>query len=165
MNLQLLAQMNTELVAASAAEWTALAGGIAGAGDQLVRGRQEVEDAWRSGTAAEAARQRATVLVTEVSAAEPPCRQIGVALQQHADTARALQVSLQQIVAAATGQGLIVNLAAGTVFAPAAVVSVFGAAAGAQLVAVYTAQLQALLAQAVALDARTAGVLGANQPR
>jgi hypothetical protein len=38
-------------------------------------------------------------------------------------------------------------------------------AGAAQLVAFYSAQMQAVLAQAVALDVNTAGVISANLPR
>jgi len=165
LTLQVLRDTDAAAVAAAAGEWLALADEIDDGAEELIRGSRDLEHAWPQGTAAEAAWRRAAVLRAEVSNAYAPCRRIGQALRELADTVRALQESLRQVVEAATAQGLRVDLAAGTVTAPAQMYA--GTSRPdliAQQVSGYVGQLRSVLDQAAELDARTANLIAINLP-
>jgi len=165
LTLQVLQQANPDAIAAGAGEWLALAEAIDNTAEELIRNTRDLQDVWRSGSAAEASWQRAAVLRAEVSNAEPPSRRIGQALREHADTIRSLQESLRQISASASGAGLQVDLAAGTVTAPP---EMYAATTRpdlvAQTVSGYVGQFQSVLDQAADLDARTTNLITINLP-
>jgi hypothetical protein len=163
--LRVLRDTDAAAVAAAAGEWLALADGIDDSAEELIRGSRDLEHAWPRGAASEAAGRRAAVLRAEVSNAYAPCRRIGQALREHADTVRALQESLRQVTESATAAGLRVDIAAGTVTAPA---RMYAGTSRPDLVARqvsgYVGQLRSVLDQAAELDARTANMIAVNLP-
>jgi hypothetical protein len=162
MTLQVLSEVSAERVAASAQAWLSMAQDLDDTTEDLIRGSRDLEDVWPSGTSAQ---RKVAGLRTEASNAYQPCRRVAEALRQHADTVRGLQQMLREITAEATGQGLAVDIAAGTVTAPPGrYTDTASAQAAAQQINAYVRQLEALLDQAVQLDERTASVVGAGLP-
>lgn len=165
LTLKILWDTSADAIAARASAWSAMAEDIDNAAEEVIRGTREIEDVWPSGPAAEAATKRAAELRAEVSNAYNPCRRIGLALREHADTVRALQESLRNVTTSAGAQGLDVDIAAGTVTAPRHMYDETTAPhLVAQTVSSYVGQLQGILDRAVESDDRTANLITINLP-
>ncbi|MEV4705266.1 alpha/beta hydrolase [Actinoplanes sp. NPDC049316] len=165
LTLKLLWDTSPEAIATRAAAWTDMAQDIDDAAEEVIRGSRDIEDVWPSGPAAEAAWKRAAELRAEVSNAYHPCRRIGQALREHADTVRALQEQLRGITTSAARAGLDVDIATGTVTAPQRMYDETTAPhTVAQQVSAYVGQLQGVLDRAAESDERCAGVIAANLP-
>jgi hypothetical protein len=165
LTLQHLYDAGAERVAASAQAWLGLAEDLDNTTENLIRGSRELEDVWPAGAAAQAAHRRVAELRAEAGHAYQPCRRIGEALREHADTLRSLQQLLREITAEAAGRGFDVDIATGAVRAPQHVDA--GTTAPhvvAQQVNAYVHQLQGVLDRAADLDRRTSAVLAANLP-
>ena len=160
LTLKLLWDTSPEAIATRAAAWTDMAEDIDDAAEEVIRGSRDIEDVWPSGPAAGAAELRA-----EVSNAYNPCRRIGQALREHADTVRALQEQLRGITASAAEAGFDVDIAAGTVTAPQRMYDeTTSPHLVAQQVSGYVGQLQGVLDRAVESDDRCAGTISVNLP-
>jgi Alpha/beta hydrolase len=165
LTLKLLWDTSPEAIATKSAAWTDMAEDIDNAAEEVIRGSRDIEDVWPSGPAAEAAWKRAAELRAEVSNAYNPCRRIGQALREHADTVRALQEQLRGITASAAEAGFDVDIAAGTVTAPQRMYDeTTSPHLVAQQVSGYVGQLQGVLDRAVESDERCATTIGINLP-
>ena len=165
LTLKLLWDTSPEAIATKAAAWTDMAEDIDNAAEEVIRGSRDIEDVWPSGPAAEAAWKRAAELRAEVSNPYNPCRRIGQALREHADTVRALQEQLRGITTSAAQAGLDVDIAAGTVTAPQRMYDeTTSPHLVAQQVSGYVGQLQGVLDRAVESDERCADAIAVNLP-
>ncbi len=163
--LQALFDANTDKVQAAAQAWTAMADALDDACENLIKGTQDLEYQWPDGQAAEAAHAKNRETRNEASNAVPPCRVIGRALREYADTIRSLQHHLANITAEAARAGYQVDIGAGTVAAPQHLYQQSSAPhVIAQAVNGYMHQLQSLIDQAADVDRRTAATLNANLP-
>lgn len=165
LTLQALYDAGADRVEAGSQAWLGLAEDLDNATESLIRGSRELPDAWPSGPAAEAAHRRAGEIRAEASNAHQPCRRIGAALREHADTVRSLQEMLRAITTEAAGQGFDVDIATGTVRAPQHMYreSTSPHLIGYQISA-YADQLRAILDRAAELDRRTSATINANLP-
>ncbi|WP_199509617.1 alpha/beta hydrolase [Nucisporomicrobium flavum] len=165
LTLKVLWDTSPEAIATRAAAWTDMAKDIDDAAEEVIRGSRDVEDVWPSGAAAEAAWKRAAELRAEVSNAYNPCKRIGQALREHADTVRSLQEQLRDITTSASKAGFDVDIASGTVTAPQRMYDETTAPhTVAQQVSAYVGQLQGVLDRAAESDDRCAGVITVNLP-
>ncbi|RZU51264.1 alpha/beta hydrolase family protein [Krasilnikovia cinnamomea] len=163
--LQTLLDADPGRVHIASEAWLAMAADLDDACEDLIRGSRDLPYAWTLGAAADEAQRANRDLVAEASNTEPPARRIGQALRTHADTVRSLQEMARQIAAEATGKGFVVDLAAGTVAAGAALASdSSGGQQLAQAVSSYVQQLQSLIERAVELDASTMNAIQVNLP-
>jgi hypothetical protein len=166
LTLQVLFDANADAMSTKAQAWLALAEALDNATEDLIHGSRDLEHVWPMGPAAEAARQKSAALRAEASNAYQPCKRIGDALRQHADTVRHLQNLLKDITAEATTAGFQVDIVAGTVVAPQHMYQSAGSGAYvvAQACSSYMWQLDGLLGQANDCDSRTVTVITANLP-
>ena len=165
LTLQALFDTNADAIASTAQGWLAMAEALDNATEDLIRGTRDLDHAWDSGPAADAAGTKAATLRAEASNAYQPCQRIGRALREHADTVRHLQDTLRHVTTDASAAGFQVDIGAGTVSAPQHMYQQSTAPhVIAQQVNGYIWQLEALLHQAADLDGRTVTVLGANLP-
>ena len=91
LTLQMLLAADAGAFTAAAQAWQAMAEDLDNAAEDLIRGTRDLEDAWPSGPASQAAHEKAARLRAEVSNTYNPCRRIYQALQEHADTLPGLQ--------------------------------------------------------------------------
>src|SRR5687768_7558712 len=91
LSLQVLFDTNADALATTAQGWLAMAEALDNACEDLIRGSRDLEHVWPLGPAAEAAHTQAANLRAEASNAYQPCRRIGHALREHADTIHHLQ--------------------------------------------------------------------------
>jgi uncharacterized protein YukE len=163
--LRMLWDTSADAIADRSAAWLGMAESLDNACEELIRGTRDLEHVWPTGPAAQAAHARAAQLRAAASNAHNPCRRIGRALREHADTVRSLQTVLRDISAEATARGYQVDITAGTVTAPQHLFQESSAPhVLAQTVNGYLHQLQGLADQATDLDRRTLTVIAANLP-
>lgn len=165
LTLQALYDAGADRVAASSQAWLGMAEDLDNATESLIRGSRDLEDAWPAGPASLAAHGKVAGIRGEASNAYQPCRRIGEALREHADTVRSLQEMLRGITTEAAGAGFDVDIATGTVRAPQ---HMYAGSTSPHLighqVSAYVSQLQGVLDRAADLDRRTCAVLSANLP-
>jgi hypothetical protein len=166
LTVRVLFDANVDAMSAQAHAWLTMAQALDSATDDLIRASRDLEHVWPLGTAAEAAHTKNAQLRAEASNAYQPCRRIGNALSEHADTVRHLQAMLQDIAVEAAKVGYDVDIGHGTVSAPQYMYEAAGPHANivAQQCSSYTAELDGLVRQAADSDDRTRGILLANLP-
>ncbi len=167
LTLRLLVDTDTDTgsISANAQAWNAMADALDDATEDLIKGTRELEHVWPSGRAADAAQSKSRDTVNEGSNAVQPCRRIGRALREHADTLHSLQNTVHEITAEATARGYVVDLAAGTVAAGPRLLQ--DSAQGqhlAQAITSYVEQLSSILDRAAESDRSTANTINANLP-
>jgi hypothetical protein len=153
----------------AAATWEQLAEELDTAAEGLIQQARNLEYAWPSGSASDAAHTEAGRIRTEVSNTYNPARRISQALRQHAEAMRGYLGQAHQIVAEARNAGYLVDPAAGTVTASA---GHFGSmdSRAANIDAInrqaqrYADELAAVLSQARAKDDSTANAVNVNLP-
>ncbi len=149
----------------AASEWQGLAEDIDNAAEEFIRGTRDLEDAWPSGPASQAAHTTVAALRTRISNAYNPARRIYQALRHHADAVDDLQERARDLIKAAEAIGLLVDTATVRVSARPAVVEQPGAAE--RLLPVmqsYADELAGLVARAQGLDDATANTISVNTP-
>jgi hypothetical protein len=144
--------------------WRRLAEGIDDTDEQLTRGTRDLPEAWRSGTGAQAATDKATTLCNRVREAYSPVKNIGDQLDLHGYAMAGLRQQAEQIIAQARQAGYTVDTASMSITAPASAymggnLDRTGRETGALL-----NDLRAVVERARAQDAETARVLTGNVP-
>ena len=165
LTMQALFDVSAEHVATSAQAWLDMAEALDDATEELIRGSRSLPEVWPLGDAADAAHRKVAGVRSEASNAHHPCRRIGTALREHADTLRSLQQLLRDISVEATRNGFDVDPATGRVTAPDHLYAEAPPSYSIpQQIGGYVRQLQDVLNRAADLDARTSAVLNANLP-
>jgi Alpha/beta hydrolase len=148
---------------AAAQAWRALSDDLDRAGEDLVRGTQDLEHAWPRGAASQSAYTATAAARGQLSDAYNPARRIYQALDRHASTLASLRARAESHIDGARRGGFTVDVATGAIIPPEAKTDL--AADSLERRALQIAhELSELVAQAQALDDSTANAINVNLP-
>lgn len=144
--------------------WHRLAQGVDDASDELIGGTRDLGEAWSRGSGSAAAAEKVASLRGEVTNTYLPAKRMGDAFDEHAYAMVALRNLAEGVVASARQAGYTVDVAAGTITAPASAYMGGNLDQTGRETGELLNELRTVVERAQAQDESTASVINGNVP-